>query len=101
MSASENLKKWFDGLSSSDQKEVLQFLYGGNALLEKGMYVGPRPGLVHRGLLLDRSLLRLLQFALRAAGPLISARRSLPKPNPSGSSGGVLEGLMPPKISAH
>lgn len=50
MSASENLKKWFDELSSSDQKEVVQFLYGGNALLEKGMYVGPRPGLVQRGL---------------------------------------------------
>jgi hypothetical protein len=50
MSASENLKKWFDGLPLTQQREVVQFLYGGKALLTEGMYMGPRPGLVQKGL---------------------------------------------------
>jgi hypothetical protein len=50
MSASENLKKWFQELPDSDKREVLQFLYGGKALLSKGVYLGPQPGLVERGL---------------------------------------------------
>jgi hypothetical protein len=49
-SAVDNLKTWFDKLTSSEQKEVLQFLYGGTVLTIKGLYVGPDPNLVNRGL---------------------------------------------------
>jgi hypothetical protein len=52
MGATENLKKWFDELSNSDKREVVQFLYGGKALLNEGLYMGPRPGLVQKGLFL-------------------------------------------------
>jgi len=52
MTASDNLKKWFDDLPSSDKQEVVKFLYGGKVLLQEGLYMGPRPGLVQKGLFL-------------------------------------------------
>ena len=67
MSALENLKKWFDGLPSSEQREVLQFPYGGKALLSEGLYMGPRPGLVQKGCLLVQRLVRLRISARIAA----------------------------------
>lgn len=48
--AVENLKTWFDKLSPAEQREVLDFLYGGQTLIAEGMYVGPHPNLVNRGL---------------------------------------------------
>ena len=50
MSAVENLTKWFDELPSPEKINVVQFLYGGKALLHEGMYMGPRPGSVNKGL---------------------------------------------------
>jgi hypothetical protein len=51
MSAStDQMQKWFDGLSSSEQQSVVEFLYGGRVLLKEGLYCGPRPGSVQRGL---------------------------------------------------
>ncbi len=52
MSASEDLKKWFDNRSSSEKREVLEFLYAGKVLMTEGMYIGPRPDMVQRGLFL-------------------------------------------------
>ena len=46
----EQLTAWFDGLTKSEQEAVVTFLYGGKALLLKGLYTGPVPGLVSRGL---------------------------------------------------
>ena len=46
----DNLKNWFDQLNSSQQEEVLNFLYGGKVLLQRGNYIGPYPGLVTKGL---------------------------------------------------
>jgi hypothetical protein len=46
----EALTKWFDDLSPSEQQEVVRFLYGGKMLMEKGLYAGPYPGTVNRGL---------------------------------------------------
>jgi hypothetical protein len=50
MAASDNLKKWFDELPRQDQEEVVKFLYAGKMLLQEGMYVGPHPNAVYRGL---------------------------------------------------
>jgi hypothetical protein len=52
MSASDTLKKWFDELPTSEKREVIQFLYGGKLLLNEGLYMGPRPGAVYKGLFL-------------------------------------------------
>lgn len=48
----EKLKDWFDGLPTQDQRDVLDFLYGGRGkmLITDGMYLGPRPNVVNRGL---------------------------------------------------
>ena len=46
----EKLKDWFDDLPQSEQKEVVKFLYGGKMLLQEGMYLGPHPDSVQRGL---------------------------------------------------
>ena len=43
------LKMWFENLSRDQQVEVLEFLYGGKVLLRKGLYCGPKPGLVDDG----------------------------------------------------
>lgn len=48
--AIEKLTDWFDNLPSSDQKDVIRFLYGGKILLQEGLYVGPHPGAVYKGL---------------------------------------------------
>jgi hypothetical protein len=48
--AVSNLKEWFNKLSRSEQEEIVRFLYGGKALEIKGLYVGPDPNLVNRGL---------------------------------------------------
>ena len=45
----EKLKEWFDALPASDQKKVLEFLYGKN-LLNKGLYAGPYPESLTEGL---------------------------------------------------
>jgi len=50
MSAPETLKKWFDELPAFEQREVVEFLYGGRALLQEGMYLGPYPKAVFKGL---------------------------------------------------
>lgn len=50
MSASDSLKTWFDGLSRQEQEEVVRYLYGGKMLLQEGMYLGPQPGTVYKGL---------------------------------------------------
>lgn len=44
------LQRWFEKLSRSRQEEVLEFLYGGEALLREGLYCGPFPHLVQKGL---------------------------------------------------
>lgn len=44
------LRSWFEGLPRDDQREVVRFLYDGKAILEEGVYLGPRPGLVTKGL---------------------------------------------------
>lgn len=44
--AVDDMRSWFAKLSQDDQKDVVTFLYGGKALLIKGLYVGPRPELV-------------------------------------------------------
>lgn len=48
--AVDNLQEWFDGLSRSQQEEVINFLYGGKAILREGQYFGPYPGLTVKGL---------------------------------------------------
>jgi hypothetical protein len=45
-----DLKLWFQKLSEADKLAALTFLYGGKALLKKGMYVGPYPEMVQNGL---------------------------------------------------
>ena len=45
----ENLKKWFSELPSSEQRAVLEFLYG-KGLLRKGLYSGPYPESLTEGL---------------------------------------------------
>lgn len=45
-----NLKNWFDRLERNQQIDVVQFLYGGKALITEGLYCGPVPGLVSKGL---------------------------------------------------
>lgn len=51
MSTSVNvLKQWFAKLARNEQEEVVKFLYGGKALLRKGMFVGPYPDLIDEGL---------------------------------------------------
>jgi hypothetical protein len=49
-SAVDNLKKWFDALTTPQQQEVLEFLYGGKALVKRGGYIGPDPELIKFGL---------------------------------------------------
>jgi hypothetical protein len=46
----EKLKTWFDSLPLYQQREVVQFLYGGKMMLNEGLYTGPVPGMVTRGL---------------------------------------------------
>ncbi len=46
----QSLKSWFDALNIEQQKEVVEFLYGGKALHHRGLYCGPLPGLVTKGL---------------------------------------------------
>jgi hypothetical protein len=46
----QNLKEWFKELDYSERLEVVKFLYGGKALLRKGMYTGPYPTLIDEGL---------------------------------------------------
>ncbi len=49
--AVDSLKDWFEiKLDSAQQEEVLNFLYGGKILLQKGEYIGPYPNLVTKGL---------------------------------------------------
>lgn len=48
--AVENLETWFRGLSTNDKEDVVKFLYGNRSLILKGVYTGPVPGLVTRGL---------------------------------------------------
>jgi hypothetical protein len=50
MSAVDNLTDWFGKLATQDQQDVVKFLYGGKVLLKEGMYLGPRPELVQKGL---------------------------------------------------
>jgi hypothetical protein len=50
MSVSDNLKTWFDGLSRQEQEEIVKYLYGGKMLLQEGLYVGPHPNAVYKGL---------------------------------------------------
>jgi hypothetical protein len=45
-----DLKRWFVTLDASEQEAVIQFLYEGKALVRKGLYFGPAPGLVNEGL---------------------------------------------------
>lgn len=46
----DDLKGWFANLSTEDKKAVVTFLYEGKVLLREGMYFGPRPSFVTRGL---------------------------------------------------
>jgi len=48
--AVQTLTSWFDALTLSEQREVVKFLYSGKALLTEGIYTGPYPTLVDRGL---------------------------------------------------
>jgi hypothetical protein len=50
MSAVDNLTDWFGKLPGQDQQDVVKFLYGGKILLKEGMYLGPHPELVQKGL---------------------------------------------------
>ena len=44
------LQRWFDSLDRDEQKEVVNFLYDGDILLQEGLYCGPEPGTVTKGL---------------------------------------------------
>jgi hypothetical protein len=50
MSAVEKLRDWFDKLGQTEQQEIVRFLYGGPVLLKEGMYLGPHPEMVQKGL---------------------------------------------------
>ena len=48
----ETLQEWFENQPSKDQRDVLDFLYGGKGkvLMQEGLYVGPSPNVVYKGL---------------------------------------------------
>jgi hypothetical protein len=46
----DRLQSWFDGLTRSQQEEVIDFLYGGKVILSEGEYFGPFPDIVVKGL---------------------------------------------------
>lgn len=50
--AVDKLTEWFDGLDRADKEEVVRFLYGGSGkvLLKEGMYLGPPPNAIAKGL---------------------------------------------------
>jgi hypothetical protein len=48
--AIEHLQAWFAGLTPAEKEDALTFLYGGGALIRRGLYMGPRPELVQKGL---------------------------------------------------
>ncbi|MGC2221829.1 MAG: hypothetical protein WA624_05410 [Methylocella sp.] len=48
--AVDRLTEWFDGLERAHKEEVVRFLYGGRVLLKEGMYLGPHPDAVIKGL---------------------------------------------------
>jgi len=50
MSATDTLQAWFNKLSRSEQEEVVKFLYDDRILLNEGVYFGPHPAILRKGL---------------------------------------------------